>query len=163
MEHSNCHPKGWSYCARVFYFNYARTDRSGPSGNTFYFDAWEREDNRASLVSGCEVTPLLSKEERDKFEIRRCKGVLVGYGPNGSINYVTMEGFRENRLRVHRTRDFQANRDSMPMRELNYSTTLESLQLDVFSDDLANATTYLDAKGILRCFECELVPTEATV
>ena len=68
MEHANCHPSGWSYAARVFYFNYARTDKSGPTGNTPFYDAWGRDDTRDLFVLGCEVSPLLDPAERNKFQ-----------------------------------------------------------------------------------------------
>ena len=74
-----------------------------------------------------------------------------------------MSDLKEHRWHVHRTGNFQANRDSMPMRELQHNTKLEAFQLDYYSEDLLTDRTYLDAKGQLRCLECDLFAVDAPV
>lgn len=163
MDHANANPRMWSYAARVFYFNYARTFVDNAAKATPFRQMWKRDDTRELFPFGCEIAYV--NDDADKFEGRSSTGVFMGYGPSESIDVMDYKRYEEDyTFRLVRTRNFQANRAVCPMRNLTHEENedLDEFQFDPNSDDLG-CTTYRDTNWVLRCSICDLVSTEAPV
>lgn len=165
IGHSGAPIPLWSYAAEVFYHNYARVHKN-PDGRTPYETMYGKSHQDQLLVFGCEVFYVPDATQRDKFESRSRRAAFVGYAQLGGIYVADLDELREKRLKTILTRNYQANRDIMPMREICRhwdDSDLDSFSLHPASANLLPGSTYEDAAGTRRCSICELVATDAPV
>lgn len=150
----------------MFYFNYACT-HINKQGVTPFKDMYGKEYDGVLLVFGCEIQFVLPETERDKFESRSRKGAFMMYGRCGGIHVLDFETFKsEGKFRTVHTRNYTANREVMPLREICRDWTeakASELVMHSASSDLVEGETYIDPSGVLRCSICDLVSTEAPV
>ena len=92
MEHANMPGNTWSYGARVFYFDHARTNTDNDLKQTPYRQLWGRDYHRGLYTYGCEIAYVLPDTERDKFEGRSATGIFLAYGPRGISGCARLRG-----------------------------------------------------------------------
>lgn len=136
------------------------------TGKTPYHNTYNKDHDVQLLVFGCEIYYVLDEGDRDKFESRSRHGAFIGCGPLGGIYAADLDELKNKKLKTVLTRNFQANRDVMPMREICKEwddVDLNDSTLRASCDDMTETRSYEDGCGLLRCGQCHLILTEAPV
>jgi hypothetical protein len=143
-------PWMWSLAARVFYHNYARTVQDD-ADKTPYQHQWDGDFQGELYTFGCQMDFVRDPEDRDKFQSRSAPGCFMAYVPGGGAEVLDLEAYKPGKIRFVKTRNFQADRDSYPLRDYEHDD-LEEFQFITNPEE-----DYTDENGILRCWKCEKV------
>lgn len=157
----------WSLSARHFNHNIARTrlvpDPESEEMVTAYRIAYRREFRGTLYPWGCAATYL--NDDVDKCEARGLPGIIVMYGPGGSMEIMELQPYRARRLiKTIITKDFQADTKLFPGRLLHRPEEMIGLSEEevkltplFFEDDAPNTYEY---RGRLLCKQCHLWVTD---
>lgn len=165
VDHSGGPIHLWSYSARVFMYNYARSHKND-NGKTPYEEMYGAAFAGDLLVFGCEIQYVVGEDVRDKFESRSKKGAFMMYAQSGGIHVLDLDLYRDGIFRTILTRNFVANREAMPLRDVCKGwdhTKVEGIRMHHSSSDVVPGETYLDENDVLRCVICSLVSTDQPV
>ena len=139
MLHAGCvgdFRRLWSRACHVFEYNYEKKHvlKSGPFEWMAPFKATWGVDYKGDLLTfGCSCSYLARTDGvlgRDKFDPRGTPGIFVDYKTEGAVEVIDLKTLREEKtIRTVVTRDFQADTQVFPLRDITMKRWFLSLSL----------------------------------